>query len=157
MSEASRRAVVRGAAWSVPAVTMTVQAPAFAASTDAPGPNGMVPVCRTTGQGGGQCPGYKVVLNFLVSAPYSWDITITTAQIVADAGPTSEIRSPASFPQTISSTSNTLGLWFCTGASPSRLRLQVGYTARRTDLPSSTPVSGTFPQQLLTNIPNNCP
>ncbi|GAA5119782.1 hypothetical protein GCM10023339_34110 [Alloalcanivorax gelatiniphagus] len=152
MSQYNRRTIVRGAAWSIPVVAVATQAPAFAASTDVPAPGALVAICRTTGQGNGNCQGYRFRLNFLVDPPYSWNVSITTAQITPSNGPALEIKTPTSFPQVISSTSTFLDLWFCASSSPSQLNLSVSYTTWRTDQPQSTAVTRTFLEQAFTGI-----
>ncbi|KRE92571.1 hypothetical protein ASG76_16520 [Nocardioides sp. Soil774] len=137
----NRRTVVRGAAWSIPVVAVAANAPAFAASTDAPVISSISVTCRTTGQGNGNCQGYRLALAFQVQGTYSWSINITAAQIVTDTGVTQSINSPV-FPVTISALNPTIpNLWFCSASSPSKMDLRITYTATRTDAqapPAST-------------------
>lgn len=109
-------------------------------------------MCRTTGVGGGNCQGYRIVLNFNVGPTYSWNITITEAQIVNSNGATLDIKEPAAFPVVISAASPTIPLWFCTSKSGDHLDLQISYTISRTDLPSIV-TTGAFPQQSYSAIP----
>lgn len=153
MSQYNRRTIVRGAAWSIPVVAVAANAPAFAASTDAPAPGSLQALCRTTGQGQGNCQGYRFRLNFLVDAPYSWNVSITTSQINPSTGPALEIKTPTSFPQVVNASNSFLDLWFCTSSSPSQLALSVSYTTWRTDQPQSTAVTRTFLEQQYTGIP----
>ncbi len=148
MSQYSRRTVVRGAAWSIPVVAVAANAPAFAASTDAPQPGFLTVTCRTNGQGQNNCQGYRLVLNFQVEGTYSWNIRIVPAQITSSAGATGEIKQPLAFPQVVSATNKTMNLWFCAASSPSGLTLDVSYSVWRSDLPESTAVVYSFPQQV---------
>ena len=157
MSQYNRRTLVRGAAWSIPVVAVAANAPAFAASQDAPVAGGITMVCRTTGNGqNGNCQGYRIVLNFGIQGPYDWDITITPQQVVTSNGATVEIKIPATVPSTVNASNSTMPVWFCSTASGDNLSVQVTYTARRSDLPGSTPIVQTFPLQHFTNISNKC-
>ena len=61
-SDFSRRTVVRGAAWTVPAVAIGVAAPAFAASTTPPPPViNFGGACGNTGSTGKGCGGDKTL------------------------------------------------------------------------------------------------
>jgi len=140
--------VVRGIAWSVPVVTLAAHAPAFAASTNAPGPGSLAVTCRTQGQGRGNCQGYRVVLNFQMQGTTSWNIRITTANITSTAGATVEIKQPAVFPYVVSPSASSMDLWFCAESSPSGLTLNISYTAWQVGTPESTAVTLAFPQQV---------
>ena len=94
MPEYNRRTIVRGAAWSIPIVAVAAHAPAFAASTDPPRPGSFDVTCRTNGQGGGNCQGYRMVLNFNLQGTTSWNIRITAAQITSSAGNTLSVNEP---------------------------------------------------------------
>jgi len=153
VSQFDRRTIVRGAAWSVPVVAVATYAPAYAASLDAPQPAGLLALCRTTGQGNNNCQGYRFRLNFLVDPPYSWNVSISLAQITPSNGPALEIKTPTTFPQVISSTNTFFDLWFCTSSSPSQLSLSVSYSTWRTDQPQSTAQTLTFLQQDYSGIP----
>jgi len=153
MSQYNRRTIVRGAAWTIPVVAVASTAPAFAASLDAPRPGGLQALCRTTGQGNGNCQGYRFRLTFLVDPPHSWNVSISLGQISPSTGPALQIKTPTSFPQVISSTNPSFDLWFCTSSSPSQIGLSVSYTTWRTDQPQSTAVTRTFLNQEYTGIP----
>ena len=149
MSEFNRRTLVRGAAWSIPVVAVAAQAPAFAASTDAPAPGAMSVTCRTNGNGQGNCQGYRVVLNFNLQGTSTWNIRITAAQITSSAGVTQSINLPATFPYTVSPTgAQVMNLWFCSESSPSGLTLNISYTAWVVGTSESTAVTQSFPQQV---------
>jgi len=153
VSQFNRRTLVRGAAWSIPVVAVAAHAPAFAASDVVPAPGSMVVNCRTQGQGGGRCQGYKVTLNFVVEAPHEWSVSISPAQITASAGTVVEIKEPSSWPVVISASDPSIDLWFCSGSSPDNLTLQINYTVYRTDLGPSSAVVRSFAQVSSTGIP----
>ncbi len=164
MPEYNRRTIVRGAAWSIPVVAVAAHAPAFAASTDPPGAGTMDVVCRTTGQGGNNCQGYKVNLNFTVPGAYDWMVTVSVAQINSSNGTVVEIKTPtpvpgglATQPYLINAANKTMPLWFCTGSSPSQLTLQISYTVYRQDLGVGSATTRSFPSTSYTNITNVCP
>ncbi|PKH41864.1 hypothetical protein CXG46_08390 [Nocardioides alpinus] len=123
-----------------------MNAPAFAASHDAPSPGSLVMDCRTNGQGGGNCQGYRLVVNFNVQGTTSWNIRITTAQITSSAGVTESINLPTAFPYVVSPTSQAMNLWFCSASSPSGLTLNISYSAWRVGSNESTAVVQSFPQ-----------
>jgi hypothetical protein len=149
VSEYNRRTLVRGAAWTIPVLAVAAQAPAFAASTDAPAPGALFMTCRTNGQGQGNCQGYRLVVNFNLQGTSSWNIRITTAQITSSAGATQSINLPATFPYTVSPTgTQSMNLWFCAASSPSGLTLNISYTAWVVGTLESTAVTQSFPQQV---------
>lgn len=149
MSQYNRRTLVRGAAWSIPVLAVAAHAPAFAASSDAPTPGALAVICRTNGQGQGNCQGYRLVLNFNLQGTTDWNIRITDAQITSSAGVTGQIKLPAAFPYVVSPTgSQSMDLWFCSESSPSGLTLNVSYSAWMVGTPESTAVTLSFPQQV---------
>lgn len=151
MSQFNRRTLVRGAAWSIPVVAVAAHAPAFAASHDAPQPGSLAVTCRTNGQGGGNCQGYRVVLNFQLQGTADWNIRITTANITSSAGATVSVNEPtlAQFPYVVSPTgTQTMNLWFCAASSPSGLTLDISYKAWQVGTLESTAVTVPFPQQV---------
>ena len=145
MSEFNRRTLVRGAAWSIPVVAIAAHAPAFAASTDAPTPGSLMMDCRTNGQGGGNCQGYRLAVNFNLQGTTSWNIRITTAQITSSAGATLSVNEPV-MPYVVSPTNSSMNLWFCSASSPSGLTLDISYSAWLVGAPESTSVTQSFPQ-----------
>jgi hypothetical protein len=150
VSQYNRRTLVRGVAWSIPVVAVAAQAPAFAASSDAPTPGSLAVSCRTNGQGQGNCQGYRLVLNFNLQGTSSWNIKITTAQITSSAGATVSISQPApgAFPYVVSPSNQSMNLWFCSASSPSGLTLNVSYSAWKVGTLESTAVVQAFPQQV---------
>jgi hypothetical protein len=159
MSQFNRRTLVRGAAWSIPVVAIAAHAPAFATSTEAPTPGGIAMSCRTTGNGGGDCQGYRVVLSFSLSGSDTWNVRIAPSDITTTShGTASQIKIPTSFPQEIGPGATTMRLWFCTNKSADFVDdLSVSYEVQRTDLPSSPWQRLTFPAQSFTSVTNVCP
>lgn len=127
-------------------MAVAANAPAFAASTDAPSPGSVTVACRTNGQGGGNCQGYRLILNFNVQGVTSWNIRVTIAQITSSAGATISINEPVEFPYVVSPTSPSMNLWYCSASSPSGLTLDVSYSAWQVGQPESTAVVQSFAQ-----------
>ncbi|HSU01934.1 MAG TPA: hypothetical protein VLK03_05245 [Nocardioides sp.] len=148
MSQYNRRTLVRGAAWTIPVVAVAAHAPAFAASHDAPAPGAVLMDCRTNGKGQGNCQGYRLSLTFQLQGTTSWNIRITTAQITSSAGNTLSINEPLVFPRVITTSDQTMNLWFCSESSPSGLTLNIAYTAWQVGTSEATAVTQSFPQQV---------
>lgn len=126
MSQYSRRTVVRGAAWSIPVVAVAANAPAFAASTDAPsvpGSSAFV-VCKLPGAGQ-NCQSYRATLNLTVQPSDTWTIDFT-ALLVDNVDFLASVA-PQSF--TVSATSTLVVFTFCTASSPSQFDLTLRYKA----------------------------
>lgn len=137
----NRRTVVRGAAWSIPVVAVAANAPAFAASTDAPRPTATV--CKETA--GSKC--YRFFLTF--SAPsYDWDIVLTSLNMTNSTTPvTGEELIAQTTPKTFTVTTtgaNVFQIQACTtGNLASSGDVVLKYTATRTGMPSE-PVTVTY-------------
>ena len=130
-------------------MAVAAHAPAFATSTDGPQPGSMAVTCRTNGNGGGNCQGYRVLLNFQLQGTASWNIRVTAAQITSSAGVTDSIKLPTAFPYVVSPTgAQSMELWFCSESSPSGLTLDVSYSAWQVGSNESTAVTRAFPQQV---------
>ncbi len=144
VSQYNRRTVVRGAAWSIPVVAVVAQAPAFAASTDAPvvsGP-GSFTVCKQPGgPNGPNCQGYKFALRLAVQPSDTWTIQLTTVKV----GGTSFLAqtNPTTFQ--VTATANLLNFVLCTASSPSQFTLELRYTATNTRTgQQTTNLGGTY-------------
>ena len=159
MSQYSRRTLVRGAAWSIPVIAVAAQAPAFAASHDAPVVSSVLPICRSTGQGS-NCHTYRLRINFAVSNSYSWSIGLLAADIIANGSASGGIVLPA-FPVVIDATNSSIELTFCSSSSPSTLDLQFTYSATRTDGAAPPATTLTYPSPgnfaSFSGIDNKCP
>lgn len=128
VSQFNRRTLVRGAAWSIPVVAVAAQAPAFAASTDAPTISGVgaFTACKQPGgPNGPNCQGYRFALTLTVPPGDSWDIVFT--QLLVDGSTFLGTTSPTSF--TVTSTSRVLNFVLCTASSPSQFDLTLRYSA----------------------------
>ena len=135
MSALDRRTVVRGAAWSIPVVVAVAQAPAYAASTDAPSVNGngSFTICKLAGAGQ-NCQSYRLAVAFTVQPDDLWDIAITA---LAFNGNT-VVPSTSAF--TVRYDDVNRGFEFCSDAkSPSQFQLTFRYSAtnRRTGVTTS--------------------
>ena len=125
----NRRTVVRGAAWSIPVVAVAANAPAFAASTDAPRPTATV--CKETA--GSKC--YRFFFTF--SAPsYDWDIVLTSLVMTnSTTGPAGEELIGQTSPKTFTVTTtgaNVFQVQACTtGNLASSGDVVLKYTAQR--------------------------
>lgn len=126
-------------------MAVAAHAPAFAASHDAPTPGAVMMDCRTNGQGGGNCQGYRLALNFNVLGTTSWNIRITTAQITSSAGATVSVNQPP-MPYVVSPSNQSMNLWFCSASSPSGLTLNISYSAWQVGSLESTAVVQSFPE-----------
>lgn len=129
VSQFNRRTLVRGAAWSIPVVAVAAQAPAFAASTDAPRPN--VTVCKETA--GSKC--YRFYLSFPLPS-HNWDITLTSLVLTNPTTPGGEdlivLTNPKSFSVTTTG-ANVVQVQACTtGNLASSAAVTITYTATRT-------------------------
>ena len=121
----NRRTVVRGAAWSIPVVAVAANAPAFAASTDAPSISS-VSACKDPGTGS-NCQGYRfsVVLN--VQPGYTWTINLTEVSIENTNRTTT--TTPLTF-LGVSSDSSTLNFTTCTETDSASFKfITVKYSA----------------------------
>jgi hypothetical protein len=85
----SRRAVARGAAWSVPLVAVGVAAPAFAASV--PGPSGADPGKSCKCPGGGSPWTYNLNVHFTAPGTDSFSFVVDSF-LVDGAAPTSYVE-----------------------------------------------------------------
>lgn len=122
----NRRTVVRGAAWSIPVVAVAANAPAFAASTDAPGYSSYLG-CKTPGDPNGpNCQGYRLIMAFDVQGPYEWTIVLDTVK-VDGVDYTTNVQPTRTF--TVSATSPSIEFRVCTTSSPGQITLEVAYTA----------------------------
>lgn len=121
----NRRTVVRGAAWSIPVVAVAANAPAFAASTDAPGYRSYTG-CKTPGDPNGlNCQGYRLTMTFDVQGTYDWTINLDVVKVDG-------VDFTTNVPQrtfTVSATSPTIEFRVCTTSSPGQIDLGVVYTA----------------------------
>ncbi len=127
MSQYNRRTVVRGAAWSLPVVAVAAQAPAFAASTDAPRPTATV--CKETA--GSKC--YRFFLAFSMPS-YNWNIVLTSLVVTNNTtGSTGEELIALTNPKTFTVTpagANLVQLQACTtGNLASSAAVVLKYTA----------------------------
>lgn len=141
-AEFSRRTVVRGAAWTIPVVAVAAQAPAFAASTDAPRPT--VTVCKETA--GSKC--YRFYLTFAMPA-YDWSITLTSLVLTNSTTPGGEeligLTNPKTFTVTTAGT-NVFQIQACTtGNLASSALLQLAYTATSSAGSENISVTQDFP------------
>ena len=140
----NRRTVVRGAAWSIPVVAVAANAPAFAASTDAPRPTATV--CKETA--GSKC--YRFFLSFGTQS-YNWDIVLTSLVITnSTTGPAGKEligqTSPKAFTVTTTG-ANVFQVQACTtGNLADNGDVVLQYTAPRTGMASEpVTVSYSFP------------
>ena len=132
----NRRTVVRGAAWSIPVVAVAANAPAFAASTDAPGFKNYFG-CKTPGDPNGpNCQGYRLNMSFDVQGTYEWTIVLTSVK-VDNVDFTNNVQ-PTTRTFTISATSPAFEFRVCTTSSPGQIDLDVAYTASSPGLPTAT-------------------
>jgi hypothetical protein len=145
VSEFSRRTVVRGAAWSIPVVAIAANAPAFAASTDAPRPTATV--CKETA--GSKC--YRFFLSFGTSQSYDWAITLTSLNMKNSTTPVTgeeliALTNPKSFTVTTTG-ANVFQVQACTtGNLASSGDVTLTYTAKRTGMAAeSITVTYSFP------------
>lgn len=107
MSQYSRRTVVRGAAWSIPVVAVAANAPAFAASTDAPRP-GSALACKETA--GSKC--YRFNLAFPVPTQ-AWKLELTSVWVTNKTVPNGEELFALTNPKTfvVSAASGASNVW----------------------------------------------
>jgi hypothetical protein len=140
----NRRTVVRGAAWSIPVVAVAANAPAFAASTDAPRPTATV--CKETA--GSKC--YRFFFTFAVPS-YDWDIVLTSLVMTnSTTGPAGEELIALTNPKTFTVTTtgaNVFQVQACTtGNLASSGNVVLKYTATRTGMAAEqVTVSYSFP------------
>ena len=136
MSQYSRRTVVRGAAWSIPVVAVAANAPAFAASTDAPSVPGSAAfvVCKLPGAGQ-NCQSYRAILNLTVQPSDTWTIDFTA--LLVDNVDFFASVAPKSFTG-ITATSTQVEFTFCTASSPSQFDLTLRYSATNTRTGATT-------------------
>lgn len=150
MSQYSRRTVVRGAAWSIPVVAVAANAPAFAASTDAPSISGVLAfnVCKLAGAGQ-NCHSYRATLTLTVQPGDPWTIDITSLKADGtDFFSTVDVKQFAN----VTSSSNLITFTFCTSKSPSQFKLTLGYTAtNQRTLVSTANLGGSYD---LTGVSN---
>ncbi|MFC0221009.1 hypothetical protein [Nocardioides zeicaulis] len=141
MSALDRRTVVRGAAWSIPVVVAVAQAPAWAASTDAPSinGNGSFTICKLAGAGQ-NCQGYRLTVTFAVQPDDLWDIAITALAFNDNA----VVPSTAAFAVRYDDATRTFE--FCSDSkSPSQFRLTFRYSATNRRTGATTPnLGGTY-------------
>jgi hypothetical protein len=140
----NRRTVVRGAAWSIPVVAVAANAPAFAASTDAPRPTATA--CKETA--GSKC--YRFFFTFGAQS-YNWDIVLTSLVITnSTTGPAGEELILQTTPKTFTVTTtgpNVVQVQACTtGNLASSGDVVLKFTAQRTGMaPEPVTVSYSFP------------
>ena len=148
MSQVTRRAVVRGAAWSIPVVAVAANAPAYAASTDPPAP-GSFTACRDTGLGS-NCQGYRITAALGVQPGDPWDIRLTEVGIAGT--PLLADTTPQQF--VVTTLANLVSFNVCGNFSASKITLTLRYTATNQRTGVSTPgIGGVYE---ISNIPNKC-
>lgn len=153
----NRRAVVRGAAWSIPVVAVAANAPAYAASTDAPviGGAGSFTVCRDTGLGS-NCQGYRFSLTLTVQPGDSWNIDFTDVRIkdVSYLGndPTTGLPQTQPTTFTVNSDMNIVTFNVCGDFSASQILFTLRYTATNTRTGAATTnLGGTYKFDQISN------
>ena len=124
--QVSRRAVARGAAWTVPLVAVGVAAPAFAASVGGP--------VVSAGTGSCKCPGggspyvYYADLVFVTPGSANWSITITGVKFENDTQVFSPTP-PSTNPQVLPGGDGTIRIQTSSNRSDSTRDLTITYTA----------------------------
>jgi hypothetical protein len=120
----SRRAVARGAAWTVPLVAIGVAAPAFAASPGGP-PATVNPDSSCKCPGGNQPFMYHLDVNFTTPTTDTWTITLTNVTLDADPN----TATPVLYAGNFTSGSGTITFKFSTTNSKSGYAVTISYTA----------------------------
>ena len=117
MSQYSRRTVVRGAAWTIPVVAVAANAPAFAASHDAPRPTSAL-TCKETA--GSKC--YRFTLAFPVPTQ-AWNLLLTSVVVTNNTVPAGEelisLSNPKNF--VVSAASGANNVWTIQACSTGNL------------------------------------
>lgn len=129
MTQYNRRTVVRGAAWTLPVVAVGAQAPAYAASTDAPSV-GPTTGCKTPGDPNGlNCQGYKIQVAFNFAGPYTWTIFLNS--VSSDGVDVTASIQPVTRTFTVSPANPMIEFRICTTDSAAKFNLGYTYTATR--------------------------
>jgi len=139
--QVSRRAVARGAAWTVPLVAVAVAAPAFAVSAGTGATVSVLGGCRC-GVGGGPLKTYRLDVTF--TNPTSDTFTITNPDVtIAGDFAIGETLQPTSPPQTgmVQPGGGVLSYTFTRGGNPSADFVTFTYTSTGTNTSASP---GTF-------------
>ena len=117
-------------------VAIAANAPAYAASTNAPRYKSYFG-CKTPGDpNGANCQGYRITMAFNVQGPYIWTVVLDTVK-VDNVTFTSNVQ-PATRTFTVSAASPTIEFRVCTTSSPAQIDLQVAYTASSPGLPTTS-------------------
>ena len=120
----SRRAVTRGAAWTVPLVVIGVAAPAFAAS-QAPATVDPETSCKCPGAGSPYT--YHLDVNFTTPTTDTWTITLTSLLLDGTISPT-----PVLYSGNFINGAGTITFKFATTNSKSGYDVTISYTATDT-------------------------
>lgn len=150
MSHFDRRTLVRGAAWSIPVVVIAAQAPAFAASHDAP-TVGSFSVCKQPGGPNAvNCQGYRITVSLSVQPGKTWTIDLT--QVNINGANLLGSTDPLQFTG-VTTTANSITFSVCTNAnSGDKPELTLRYTASTTGVAPQTNLGGTY----ALDVSRNC-